>query len=624
MHMNHLVGMNNSNLNTFFPSLITSKEKNNNSIQLAPPDFAMSCKKYFIQLYSHITANYIIENVNIFHNCTNFHDVYKSAVILSDLLSKNDLLNDDTLSKSQRDRREKLKRELTNFFLDLLQHKQMDHENYYYILESRKNQLILSIISQTIEDRSIDCSNLERLTSALLLSDVTNTQRITADKILEPKPEFSDSTMALLRSFQWQNEQSVKGITNLPPDWNNGEFVYAIDTGIKAILNDLWTDNISRACLSRKKPTNTCMSPNSFLDLLEKYFVWTQLLSKSMVDVLIPQILIKKVVCYKNSGYAKIIREYQTEPRTDKMKSTSRFCYQNLHYMTMSLLNILPRTNTQTISNWIQASKTARDNQNVDSTSVLHNFTTRVFVLFNVYLLNLRQESREKIWNSIRNTIKKCDLSIFSEELKRSFNRFDIGVKKFIEFSISYFQKIHSPMECVHWNTNNRELPNFARYTLQVHLRSFIVVDEKDFISILNVTDLPEITSENPSASRGGDSEVEHDLDFDREFTLQTLQVVAEPPIRLTFEQNIRKYSPFLKLLFSRTKIYLKKRGTPIGMTSRLIEKTLYENKINTESKLCQMCLTMICPVVLEYQKKLEEAEQKFNILKVFFDYLFL
>jgi DNA polymerase III delta prime subunit len=603
-----------------FPTIADASNIGTNVFQLTLNHFARYTKAYFINLYFHWSDSCTSPLWKILDNqSTELTEKYQIALFLLKIFSRTEGFDEEILSQKKQIQRKSNRRKINSFFFSLVSSTPMTSSNSAFILASRQDERILSLVLEVIDDFATDCGHRETFIRSLILSDLTNTQRQTAIRLQHSNEErvFRNSkSMEFLKSSLWQNEKPADdGGSSLPASWSHGEFLYSIDIGVNALLSELWELSINNAAWGGVQPTKeTCMSPNSFLDLVEKYYVWLQLCAQQFHHVIFPSTLLRNVVCRKSTGYAQVIRSYQPtrDPQIHRHRyASSNFCRELLHTLVTYLLKTLVALTPRILEKWVRAS-TPPTKQVGDVTELMHSFTRRLVILMYNYILNMSEQYRhkERNYNDIKFNLRK-NLKIFSPSLLKDFFNFEISITNLPKFCVPFFKKIDSPLECfdlrLEYGHNPRLMSNQG-----IRLRGVIVVDSENCVSVVPPQPSVETTHAEGVITEHvpeRESEVDRVMDIDLPFAAKS-ENAAEPPIRV-------QDRPLAQRILRTCREYLQRRNSPSGLIQKSFEKIFLENGVDIDSPQTYFYLLSICPVILSLREARDTLERQINKLTV-------
>lgn len=602
MHAKYLIGLKN-NLQEFqlhFPRVQDAPSINLCAFKVDFLNFARSAKAYFIRLYFDFCDRVAIPLLSEFDDInSDLSRRYGISVLLNSIYGKHDLFDEDLLPKKRQQQRHSIRQRLNAFYLNLLLATPFTNQNWELIITARNDDRLLDLVTEKAEKLSIDCHHRDDLVRALLYSDFLNTQRQTAERLRNAdKKIFIDSRARdLLLAYQWQNEKVREGgDSTLPLDWVHGEFLYSIDIGRRAVLSELWRYSINQAAWGGVK-TN-CMSPNSFLELIEKYFVWLQLHSKRFYNVIFPTNFVRSIICLKTVGYANAVKLNQSH---QLLSDTIHFCNISTHSILEALIGTCSEINLRIFHNWMNASKSPNVS---DIQECLYSFTTRMVHILFISVLNMKHnQHRDRLFQKIRTNFS-LNLNNFQPGLRKAFNNFEVGLEKFPKTCVSYFRNLDDPLSCFDLRFNSIENPR-SLWNLGIRSRQIIIVDSENSIQIVP-------PQPSPSLDNSQDVEVVEDFpdeDMNIHSFIHSENDAVEPPAA----QQLKPLGHILQ----KYRNYLRFRNQPIGLLWKAQEKILQEHGINIDSPQVHYYLESICPFVEILRKFREECDVKVQILSV-------
>jgi hypothetical protein len=373
--------------------------------------------------------------------------------------------------------------------------------------------------------------------------------------------------------------------SSLPPDWIHGEFVYSLQLGIDALLSELWNGSISQAAWMGLDVK--CMSPNSFLDLVEKYFVWLQLCSKRFQNTILPANLLRSIICRKCTGYANTINLYFLQQDNP---TSSRFCRDLLQTLVNSLIKTISCLSENVIEKW---SKAANIRGTGDWTSTLHSFTERLVILIFVYFINVHPSNHQRESNFKKMKFHlSANYSIYRPTLVNQLGRFQMSLANIYKFCVKFFEQTDSPLECSHINLNFCGVPRYASNE-GIKLRKIIVVEADNFISVVDPqrSTSMEVTQtvNEPTHEEGAEGSQTIDIETPYETKQEN---AAEPPRRPPADLALARD------IIKRVRDYLRHRNSPKGMIWKSCEKILLESGVDIDSPQTLFYLDALCPLI--------------------------
>jgi hypothetical protein len=583
-----------SEIGKHFPQIVDAPHTGANIFKLTLKQFATSAKTYFLHLFFLWSDHCIHNRLPAFDDPSiELQEKYGVAVCLLEILSKQELLDERILSANKQGKRNDLRKRLNSFFLNVLIATPMTSSNAELILMTRRYDQFLFLVSDLVNDLSIDCEKRAALTRALVLSDFNNTQRQVAERLKLANDEIFNHSkyLDLVRAYQWQSEkpkspsEEEQEASLLPADWVHGEFLYSLKLGVDVLYSELWYGTINKAGWTN--PSVKCMSPDSFLDLTEKYFVWLQLCSKSFQNVVLPLNLLRNIVCRKCSGYANVINLYASR----KENPTSRqHCSYLLHNLVNSLVKTLCGMSEDVISRWSRAA----DIRVVgDWTSMLYAFTDRLVVLIYTYVLNLTTEhrTREKNFIDIKTYLRR-NLSIYSPALLSKLSRFEVRTENLFRSCIPFFDQMGSPLECFHIKHTTDDPPR-QLFNEGIRRRKTIVVESDNFISVIDplTVDLDEEQMAIPELAHEEGPNIGQTINIETPYETKQ-EDAAEPPRRPAVDLSLARD------ILQQVRGYLRRRNSPKGMVWKSCEKVLLENGVDIDSPQTFFYLDALCPMI--------------------------
>ena len=512
-------------------------------------------------------------------------------------------IEDAVLSKVKKDRRKAEARNALTHLVGIVLPSSPFVESMHAVELLRKNRDVMELLrTSQFDGISGSGSNYEAITKYLLLSEVTKNQGVVAKSLEQSISDFysarrraasnvehvqrdlkADYGMNLLYAYQWEN--AADGVNPAGQVEGIGSFLYSLSTGCLAIIDDFFYGSIYQNLMKLNGKYKFCFSPFSFLKLVEKYFVLLMLEMKQCQDVVLPDVLVRDVLCRDSPSYVKAILRFREASKAEKSEATKNcrwYAKKTLQKLMKAILDIFEVISEDNpYENWRRSS--------VSDVSC-SEFSTRLVLIFLTYYANLPVDKRtyNEFYECTRR-LSTCNIRS-SDVIKNRLHRFQFSKSKLLEVLCSSFSSFGIVFECYHWSHLCSDVP---RYCSQHNIDRQIVdiADERCVVLVSQRRELVsndlimDLTNEDPV----GDTD--ESKDFDRE--------VAPPTDVDYFEKRIQENRDFFISFFRIRRRLVSQRG-PLHRLQQDMEQRFFDLKLSGDMWCVEHYVRIVCPQLLQ------------------------
>ena len=451
---------------------------------------------YFYKIFLSLLRQTNLENEKNSEKLNIYGDVYNGKGIQAEgMLGSTTSMRSQFLEESCKigflieDKNPELLKVASAYFIMELRPLLPSREDMQEIVKLRKNEMLQRCLEK---DFPTEISTISYSFEAVATRLLTATSIITLDKYqyygklkeaLHNWREGKDNASLLCRAFQYE-ESSVAQKTELSnmisnPTWKQNAIT--IDYFLVAISHGAHFLSLNWSAGNPLCVNSSCLSPETYIMILEKYVVMLLLYSRQCENVLIPTSLLLDVFCCQNSAYGSMIRcclmgkVFSNEKKREMSAEMEKL---------IGPLILLFSDGYESMETWVKQSIINKNSGAVtekETEKVISYLMRRSYSLLLTLILNENNEKRRidnivKLIKSFGNGTKKL-LTTVSNKMNNFLTK--LKAKTTPQEYIDFFKLIQDPMV---FTTIQEENRSNQKLKLQQAFLYVETIGGKDFI----------------------------------------------------------------------------------------------------------------------------------------------